>query len=142
MEPRGPRSSVQTSAIWLMFGIVVCAGSLAASPAQAEDRFTGIVQSTGGVAGAGLSQFRLNIEQYSTPAEAAELLTILRDQGWQQLEYTLVGTERARLILPGRLGHNIGYARPRHETARLYGGIPHHCPRTLGQYRRDGGAKV
>ena len=39
------------------------------------------------------------------------MLRILAEDGWQQLENKLVATERARLILPGQLGHNIGHVR-------------------------------
>ena len=99
----------RVSVIAVVLGIAVLAGGVVASPAAAEDRFTGIVQSTG-AADAGLSQFRLLIEQYSTREETLELLKILAEDGWRQLENKLVATERARFILPGQLGHNIGFA--------------------------------
>ena len=57
-----------------------------ASPAEAQvERFTGIVRGTGDF-DAGLSKFRLLVEQYSTNEEGDELLRILGQEGWQKLE--------------------------------------------------------
>ena len=66
------------------------AGALIASPAEAQvERFTGVVSSTGDF-DTGLSQFRLNIEKYSTDEEGDELSRILTEEGWQKLEDELL----------------------------------------------------
>ena len=93
-------------------GVLVFLGSLVALPADAQvERFTGTVQKVGGVGPSGFAQFRILIEEYSTAAEAAELLTLLAEKGWREVEGQLLKLERARFIPSGQIGHNIGYAR-------------------------------
>ena len=93
-------------------------GMRADGVAQAPERFSGILMSTGAVGG--LVQFRLQIEEYTTNAERQKHLDILRNQGWEELRDTLIDVEKGRFIPASQRGHDIAFARSiPHETGRI-----------------------
>ena len=86
--------------------------------AQAPERFEGILASTAAVSG--LSQIRIQIEDYTTDEETREFIEVLRSEGWRALESRFLREEKGRFIRSGQLGHNIAFARTfTHETGRI-----------------------
>ncbi len=86
--------------------------------AQAPEKFSGILMSTGAVGG--LVQFRLQIEEYTTNAERQGYMDILRNQGWEELRDTLIDVRKGRFIPASQRGHDIAFARSvPHATGRI-----------------------
>ncbi len=87
--------------------------------AQAPERFDGILVSTAAL-GTGLFRIRIQIEEYSTDAEAQKFMAILANEGWQKLEDAFSHEEKGRIIGPNQRGIDIAYARSfPHETGRI-----------------------
>ncbi len=101
---------------------VIALGMLGFPPpvtAQAPERFDGILVSTAALGG-GLAQIRIQIEEYTTAAEAQAFVDILANEGWEKLEDAFLDTEKGRIIGPNQRGHNIAFARSfPHETGRI-----------------------
>jgi len=86
--------------------------------AQDLERFEGIIVYTG--PGAGLSQFNIRVQEYTTDAEALKFLDLLRNEGWEELEDAFLREEKARFQISGQIGHNIAFARSfETETGRI-----------------------
>ncbi len=102
--------------------LAVTASMLVVQPpvrAQAPERFDGILASTSAL-GSGLFRIRIQIEDYTTDAEAQEFIDILANEGWQKLEDAFLDVEKGRIIGPNQRGYNIAFARSfPHETGRL-----------------------
>ena len=93
-------------------------GMRADGVAQAPEKFSGILMSTGAVGG--LVQFRLQIEEYTTDADRQKYTDILRNQGWEELRDALVDVRTGRFIPASQTGHDIAFARSMpHETGRI-----------------------
>lgn len=96
-------------------GMLLCQST---AIAQAPERLDGILVSTAALGG-GLSQIRIQIEEYTTDAEAQAFVDLLADEGWQKLEDAFLDVEKGRIIGPNQRGYNIAFARSfPHETGR------------------------
>ena len=104
-------------------GVVVAITAIGVSSTrvttQAPERLDGILASTAAL-GSGLFRIRIQIEDYTTDAEAQEFIDILANEGWQKLEDAFLDVEKGRIIGPNQRGYNIAFARSfPHETGRI-----------------------
>ena len=110
------RRHVSGAIVALTIGILLFQS---AGTAQAPERLDGLLASTAAL-GSGLFRIRIQIEDYTTDAEAQEFIDVLANEGWQALEDAFLDVEKGRIIGPNQRGYNIAFARSfPHETGRL-----------------------
>ena len=97
----------------MVAGFVMATVVVLAQPAWAQaERFSGTIANTGGGIGpAGLTQFTIRIDQYTSDEETLRLLHVLAEEGVRKLEDELIKAQRGRFQLQSELGHDIGVAR-------------------------------